>query len=225
MFVNREDAGRRLAAALLPLAGPDTLVLGLPRGGVPLAAQVADTLGAPLDVLAAHKVGTPFMPELAMGAVAEDGSVVWEPSVVREVPMLPHLRQQAADRQLDAVRHQARRLRGGRPAPSLRQRTVILVDDGLATGSTMLAAVHMARKQHAGRIVVAVPVGPPEGWQRFEGQADEFICLETPPDFSAVGTSYQDFPQVTDAEVQALLAARRATTEQPGPVSEEQRKV
>ncbi|MEY3173631.1 MAG: hypothetical protein RLZZ436_1545 [Planctomycetota bacterium] len=202
MFANRSEAGQRLAERIRSLGvNGYTTVLGLPRGGVPVAAEVARLLEAPLDVIVVRKLGHPANPELAVGAVAEDGVKV--------------LSEDPADAGFDIsgsvhaenleVRKRVRRFRGGRSLPPLHGRTAILVDDGLATGASMQAAILVVRLKRPARIVVAVPVGPPEVVRSIAAIADQVICLQTPEIFAAVGEFYKDFGQVTDDEVERLL--------------------
>ena len=208
-FRDRREAGRKLAEKLARYAGRDDVtVLALPRGGVPVAYEVALQLRAPLDVFVVRKLGVPGHSELAMGALASGGVRVVNEDVIRYLQ--PH-----ADSILDAmtakesveIERREREYRDGRPAPELKGRTVILVDDGLATGATMRAAVAALRQRQAAKIVVAVPVGSPDVCQEFEAKVDEMICAITPEWFQAVGQCYGDFSQTTDNEVRELLAA------------------
>lgn len=206
-FSNRRQAGQMLAERLGAYRKqPRVLVLALPRGGVPVASEVAAALGAPLDVFVVRKLGVPHHPEYAMGAIASGGVRVMNPDAA-------HLRLDPSEVEAVVVREQQelerreRLYRGARPPPSLQGRTVILVDDGLATGSTMRAAVLAARQQGAGRIVVAVPVAAPETAESLRGEVDEVVCVATPVPFHAVGLWYDDFDQVSDDEVRTLLAA------------------
>jgi predicted phosphoribosyltransferase len=202
MFANRTEAGRRLAERIRALGvNGFTTVLGLPRGGVPVAAEVARLLEAPLDVLVVRKLGHPANPELALGAVAEDGVKVLNADLTDGTQDLSA----CVHAESLEVRKRVRRFRGGRPLPPLHGRTVILVDDGLATGASMQAAVLATRQKHPAVIVVAVPVGPPEVLRSIEAVADQVICLQSPEIFSAVGEFYESFEQVTDDDVQRLL--------------------
>lgn len=205
MFVNRSDAGRRLAASVEHLRGPGTVVLGLPRGGVEVAYEVASRLGAPLDVIVVRKLGVPWQPELAMGAVGEGGARFVNDDV-RSAAGVSH--EELADvetREKAAVERRATRLRAGRTRQSLRGRTAVLVDDGIATGATVRVACQVARALGAAKVVVAVPVGPPGCGAKLEDVADEIVCPRQPAGFTAIGGYYQDFSQTTDAEVTALL--------------------
>ena len=186
-FKDREEAGRRLAERLSYLRGRSVVVLGLPRGGVPVAFEVARALGAPLDVIVVRKLGVPWQPELAMGAIGEDGVGVINDEVVHitDVSNRELVTVEACERA--ELERRARRFRGSRPREPLEGRTVVIVDDGVATGSTARAACHVARAHGAARVVLAVPVAPPDWTSRFEGDADELIALETPEPFYAVG--------------------------------------
>jgi putative phosphoribosyl transferase len=204
-FADRTDAGRRLASRLVHLRGEPVVVLGLPRGGVPVALEVARALDAPLDVIIVRKLGVPFQSELAMGAVGEDGVVVISTAVVRlagvSVAELSAVRAQEQAR----VAARAARYRARRPREPLAGRVAVVVDDGIATGSTARAACQVTRAHGAARVVLAVPVAPP-GWeQRLGGAADELVCLGTPAGFGAIGQVYADFSQTTDDEVIACL--------------------
>lgn len=216
LFTHRADAGERLADALRHLQGEDPVVLGLPRGGVPVAFPVARALGAPLDVIVVRKLGVPYHRELGFGAIGEGGVRVISENIVRS--------SRVSQADLAAVEHteeaelarQARRFRGDRPRVNLDGRTVILVDDGIATGATAAAACEVVRAQGAARVVLAVPVAPPDAVAWLRTEADEVVCLSTPPAFRAVGEWYQDFSQTPDEEVVSLLA-RAAAGPGPGP--------
>lgn len=206
-FKNRLEAGRRLGGALMSHRGPDLLILALPRGGVPVGSEVARTLEAPLDVLIVRKVGVPWAPELAAGAVAAGGVLVLNQRVLRELPLAVDELESAVHAEQAEVARRERVYRGTRPLPEVTGKTVILVDDGLATGSTMRAAVQVMRKLSAGKIVVAVPVAPEGTVRELRKEADEVVVLEMPSPFVAVGQAYSDFSQLTDREVHALLDA------------------
>ena len=206
IFRNRREAGKILARKLMAYANrPDVLVLALPRGGVPVAFEVAQALHAPLDVFLVRKLGVPGHEELAMGAIASWGARVLNDDVVRELHISDNVIERVAARERRELERRDRSYRAGRPAPNVRGRTIILVDDGLATGSTMRAAIAALRQQRPVRIVVAVPVGSPETCAEFQDEADEAICALTPVPFYAVGVWYQDFSQTTDEEVHDLL--------------------
>ena len=209
LFRDRRDAGRLLAEKLAAYANrPDVLVLALPRGGVPVAYEVARRLGAPLDVFVVRKLGVPGHEELAMGAVATGGVRVLNDQLVEQLGIPDQMIDAVAARERQELARRERLYRGGRPPPDVRGRTVILVDDGLATGATMYAAIEALRKQNPGRIVVAVPTASPETCEEMKVKADHVICAITPDPFQAVGRWYQDFSQTSDEEVADLLARR-----------------
>jgi len=210
IYQDRVDAGRALARALVSFDGAsDAIVLGLPRGGVPVASEIAHALGLPLDVLVVRKLGLPWQPELAMGAIASGGAVVLNEDVLEHAAGREDLVEQVKRRELAELARREREFRGTRPPVAVAGRTAIVVDDGLATGATMEAAVRALRTLGAARVVVAVPVASVEARQRIAALADETVCLETPPYFSAVGQWYRDFDQTSDSEVSRLLAASR----------------
>jgi putative phosphoribosyl transferase len=210
LFTDRIDAGRRLAEALRHVRGENPVVLGLPRGGVPVAFQVAQALGAPLDVIVVRKLGVPYHRELGYGAIGEGGVRVISDDIVR--------RSGVGRDELETVEHaeeaelarQAKRFRADRPRSAIGGRTVIVVDDGIATGATAAAACEVVRAQGAARVVLAVPVAPPDAVAWLRTEADEVVCLSTPRAFRAVGEWYQDFSQTPDEEVVALLAQSAA---------------
>jgi putative phosphoribosyl transferase len=205
-FRDRTDAGRALAGRLVHLAGrEDVVVLGLPRGGVPVAYEVASALGAPLDVLLARKLGVPGQSELAMGAVAAGGVRVLHRAVVDALRVPPEVVEEVAAREGAEAARREQSYRRGRPPLDVAGRVVVVVDDGLATGSTMRAAVTAVRAMSPERVVVAVPVGAPETCDELAGAADEVVCVHTPAGFQAVGQWYDDFSQTTDDEIRALL--------------------
>jgi len=206
-FSNRTEAGRLLAEKLVKYAGrADVIVLGLPRGGVPVAYEVAKRLGVPLDVFIVRKLGVPGFEELAVGAIASGGVRVLNQDVMRALPNAEPTIESITARETAELERREQSYRAGRPAPELRDRIVILVDDGLATGATMRAAVKALRHRGAAKIVVAVPVGPPDTCREFEEEADETICASVPEFFQAVGQYYEDFSQTSDDEVRELLA-------------------
>jgi len=209
LFRDRREAGRLLAAKLTAYANrPDVIVLALPRGGVPVADEVARALGAPLDVFVVRKLGVPGSEELAMGAVATGGVRVLNDQLVNRLGIPDHLIDAVAVREGQELARRERLYRGGRPLLDVRDRTVILVDDGLATGATMHAAIAALRQLHPARIVVAVPTASPETCEEMKAEVDDVICAITPEPFQAVGRWYQDFAQTTDEEVQDLLTRR-----------------
>src|SRR5437764_11331163 len=208
VFQNRAEAGRLLAERLGKYAGrDDVLVLGLPRGGVPVAYEIAKRLNAPLDVFIVRKLGVPGFEELAAGAIASGGVRVLNEEVMRAIPHAEEAIEAVTVRETAELERREQIYREGRPPPELRDRIVILVDDGLATGATMRAAVKALRERGAAKIVVAVPVGPPDTCQEFAHDADEAICLSTPPFFQAVGQYYEDFSQTSDDDVRELLTS------------------
>ena len=205
-FEDRSEAGRRLAKQLIGYAGrTDVLLLALPRGGVPVAFEIAKTLNAPLDAFLVRKLGVPGHEELAMGAIASGGVRVINHEVVRSMGIPEEVIDQVAAREKLELERRERAYRGERPKPDVRGRIVILVDDGLATGATMRAAVAALRAQDPARIIVAVPTAAPEACEAFEHEVDEIVCLTRPWPFFGVGASYQDFSQTTDEEVRRLL--------------------
>ena len=206
-FPNRAEAGRLLAAKLENyLDRSDVVVLGLPRGGVPVAYEVAQRLGAPLDVFVVRKLGVPGFEELAAGAIASGGVRVLNEDVVRALPNADQLIESVTEKETVELERREQTYRDGRPAPELRDRAVILVDDGLATGATMRAAVAALRQRGVAKIVVAAPVGAPDTCRELEQEADEIICAITPEFFQAVGQYYEDFSQTSDEEVRELLS-------------------
>ncbi|HTQ91537.1 MAG TPA: phosphoribosyltransferase family protein, partial [Streptosporangiaceae bacterium] len=214
MFADRADAGRRLAARLEYLRGEPVVVLGLPRGGVPVALEVARALGAPLDVIVVRKLGVPFQPELGMGAVGEDGVRVLNCEVVRLARVAADELAAVQAREQAQVEARAARYRVRRPREPLAGRTAIVVDDGIATGATARAACQVARAHGAARVVLAVPVAA-RGWEaRIAGAADELVCVDTPEDFYAIGQFYADFSQATDEEVIGCLEYAAAPASQ-----------
>lgn len=205
-FHDRVDAGRQLAQALSAYADqPAVLVLGLPRGGVPVAFEVAQALHAPLDVFLVRKLGVPWQPELALGAIASGGVRVLNDEVVQSAHVAESTIDQIAARESEELMRRSRAYRGSRPPLDVAGSTVIIVDDGLATGATMRAAVKALRQMNPRRIVVAVPVGAPETCALIEHEADELVCPLQPAAFYAVGLWYEDFAQTTDDEVRSLL--------------------
>lgn len=211
IYADRTEAGRVLGERLARYEGwPGAIVLALPRGGVPVGYAVAQRLRLPLDVFLVRKLGTPWQPELAMGAVASGGVRVINGSVVRALGIPPAAIEAETQRGMEELRRRERAYRGGRPAPDVRGRVVLLVDDGLATGSTMRAAVAALRAMGPGRIVLGVPVAAREMCEEFAQAADEMECPATPPDFFSVGSWYDDFSQTTDDEVRELLARAAA---------------
>ena len=205
-FADRAEAGRALAAELGEYVNrPDVLVLALPRGGVPVAYEVAKALDAPLDVFLVRKLGVPGHEELAMGAIASGGVTVLNDQVVRLLNIPPNLIDAVAARERRELARREREYRGIRPPPDVHEQTVILVDDGLATGSTMRAAAQALRAQGPAKLVIAVPVAAPEICDALRKEVDAIVCARTPEPFHAVGLWYEDFSQTSDEEVRDLL--------------------
>ncbi|HET6594830.1 MAG TPA: phosphoribosyltransferase [Anaerolineales bacterium] len=205
-FQDRRHAGRKLARNLSIYAGKaDILILALPRGGVPVAYEVALALNAPLDVFIVRKLGLPGREELAMGAVASGGVRVLNGDIIRMLSIPDEVINLVAKRELQELQRRERLYRGNRPKPELRDRTILLIDDGLATGASMRAAIAGLRAQHPARIVIAVPTAAPDVCEAFQSEADEIICAITPEPFYGVGRWYEDFSPVSDEEVQVLL--------------------
>ncbi|HEX5473628.1 MAG TPA: phosphoribosyltransferase [Vicinamibacterales bacterium] len=210
VFADRRDAGRRLGAALqrdAAIDGAAAIVLALPRGGIPVGYEVASALGAPLAAFVVRKLGVPWHPELAMGAIASGGVRVLNEDVVRHLSIPDEAVARVAEREGQELTRREQQYNGSRPLPPLAGRDVVLVDDGLATGSTMKAAVQAVRQYRPARVVVAVPVGAPDTCAELAREADHVVCLQQPAAFSAVGLWYEDFRQTTDEEVRDLLDA------------------
>lgn len=207
MFRDRDDAADQLARALESFSGRSVLVLAIPRGAVPMGRRIADALGGDLDVVLVRKIGAPYQPELALGAIDEDGEIHWaSPEAARNVdPMwLEHEKHQ----QLEMLRTRRDRYRAGRAALDPSGRVTIVVDDGLATGSTMIAALHATRARAPSHLICAVPVAAPDSLERVSPYADEVVCLEAPEHFRAVSQYFERFEQVEDEEVERILAQR-----------------
>ena len=209
-FADRSDAGRQLAARLLPLAGENPLVLGLPRGGVPIAEEVATLLGAPLEILAVRKLGAPHNPEYGIGAIAEGRTKVLDQEVLALLGINNGTLRHIVERESAELERRVEAYRGNRPRPSLRDRTVIVVDDGVATGVTDTAPLRAARREGPRRLVLAVPVCAPDSLARLRREADEVVCLVAPPQLRGVGEWYADFAQVSDDQVVAALGRARS---------------
>lgn len=210
-FRDRDEAGRLLADELARRKLPSNiLVLALPRGGVPVGLAVAKALDAPLDVVVVRKLGVPWQPELAMGAVAGGSLKVLDERLIRELEIPSREVETIVAREQKEIERRERLYRGGRPAADVRGKTVLLVDDGLATGSTMAVAARYVRTLAPEQVIVAAPVASTEACRRMREEADQCVCLATPSPFDAVGQWYVDFRQVSDAEVEALLAEGRA---------------
>jgi predicted phosphoribosyltransferase len=207
-FADRTDAGEQLGAALSERGVAADLVLAIPRGGLPLGRAVADALGAPLDVVVAQKIGAPGNPEYAVGAVASDGSVWRNEEAIRLTGTSEGYFESERAEVAEKARRKAERYRGDRAAPDLTGKTVVVVDDGVATGSTVRACLEMLRASDAERVVLAVPVGPPDTVDELQTLADEVVCLQTPRGFRGVGQFYEQFGQVSDEEAMAYLDER-----------------
>jgi len=215
-FRNRSDAGQRLAGRLEHLRDKDAVILGLPRGGVPVAAEVARALAAPLDIILVRKLGVPAQPELGMGAIGESDARVINPDVVRYAQVSEAQIAEVERRERAELQRRAQRFRSGAAHEPLAGRIAVIVDDGIATGSTARAACQVARAMGAARVLLAVPVAPPGADVGMRGDADEVICLEMPGRFLAIGEWYEDFAQTSDEEVIALLRAARARQAEQG---------
>lgn len=212
-FPDRAEAGRFLATKLSKYSGrDDVIVLGLPRGGVPVAYEVARALRVPLDVFIVRKLGVPGFEELAVGAIASGGVRVLNEDVARALPNADEIIEAVTQHETAEVERREQKYRDGRPAPEIQGKAVILIDDGLATGATMRAAVKALRQRGAAKIVVAVPVGPLDTCKEFEEEADEVVCASAPEFFQAVGQYYEDFSQTSDDEVRELLARAAGET-------------
>ena len=209
-FRNRTEAGKLLASKLIQYANrPDVLVLGIPRGGVPVAFEAATALNAPLDICLVRKLGVPGNKELAMGAIAAGGFEVLNEDLLDWLRISGHTIAEVGERELQELQRRDRIYRGERPLPNIRDRIVILVDDGLATGSTMRAAIGVLKHQQPQRLIIAVPVAPIDTCNELRAEVDEIVCLMTPKHFSGIGRWYEDFTQTTDEQVCELLNVAR----------------
>ena len=207
-FGDRVEAGRKLAQALSHLRGRDVVVLGIPRGGVIVANEVAKALGAPLDVVVTRKIEAPGEPEFALGAVTQEGDVIMDRSAAESLGASPAYLDEQIRLKRGEVRDRMERLRGDAPYPALEGKVVVIVDDGIATGSSVSAAVMSVRKRNPKDVVVAVPVAPADAVQSLEEDGTKVVCLEAPAAFLAIGEFYRDFEQVEDLEVKRILAGR-----------------
>ena len=205
VFADRTEAGRRLADELERRGVEADVVLAIPRGGLPVGRAVADALGVPLDVVVATKLGAPGNPELAIGAVAGDGSVWLNDDMIANLGVSDEHVERVRREEAEAARAKVDQYRGGKPVPELAGKRVVVVDDGLATGATAIACLRQVRAADAARVVFAVPVGPPDSVDRVREECDEVVAIETPRSFGAVGRFYRDFGQVTDAEAVEYL--------------------
>ncbi len=219
LFSNRREAGRRLASALLPLRLQQPIVLALPRGGVPIGFEIAQSLSAPLDILLVRKIGVPGMPEVALGAVV-DGSahqVVWNKRLFNTLKLKNTELEALTQQQLEEIERRRQLYRGSKPPFALAGKTAIVVDDGIATGSTMKAALRALERTEIAALVVATPVAPPDVWESILRVADQGVCLYCPEPFGAVGRYYSDFEQLEDQEViDLLIRADELFTSQTG---------
>lgn len=205
MFANRADAGRQLADLLEPYASSDAVIVAMPRGGLPVAAEIAERFGAPLDVVVVRKIGCPWQPELGLGAIAEGGIRVLNDGLVAETGVSPRALEEASSRERTELARRVSLYRASHPAVPVQGRVVILVDDGLATGYTARAAVAALRARDAGRVILAIPVGSEEGVEAMRAVADDVVVIATPAWLFAIGEFYQDFRQLSDAQVLATL--------------------
>ena len=208
-FIDRDDAGRQLAKALARYKDRKPIILALPRGGVPVAAKVAEALHAPLDLLLVRKIGVPFQPELAMGAVVDGASplTVRNEEIISLAGISEHEFSAVRDQQLSEIERRRKMYLGDRPHPELSGHTVIVVDDGIATGATTRAALQAVRLRKPSELVLAVPVAPTDALKKLAGEADEIVCLEDHEELGAIGFFFSDFRQVSDDEVIELLAS------------------
>ena len=205
-FRDRQEAGQLLAQALIFLKGKkDVIILGIPRGGVVVAAEVARAIGAPLDVYIARKIGAPYNPELAIGAIASSGDVVLDDGLIGSLGVSPEYVQDETERQRGEIERRLKKYRRNRPAQKLEGKTILLIDDGIATGATTLAAIRALKKRRPAELILAVPVGPPDAVARLREEVDKLVCLDTPQLFWAVGACYVVFDQISDEEVVRLL--------------------
>jgi putative phosphoribosyl transferase len=205
MFKDRIEAGRLLGKAVAKLNLKNPIVLGIPRGGVVVAAEVARAIEAPLDLIITRKIGAPGNPELAVGAVTQDGEPIVDHSIARELGIGKKYLQQEANRQAIEIKERTRKYRGNRPYPALEGKSVIIVDDGVATGSTTLAAIISVKKKKPASVILSVPVAPPDTIHRLSREVNKVICLSTPEHFYAIGEFYESFEQVEDDEVRRIL--------------------
>lgn len=205
VFHDRVDAGKKLADKLSQYRSRDVVVLAIPRGGVVVGFEVAGDLGAPLSVIIPRKIGAPGNPELAVGAVTEEGDTYIDSTIVRSLGVTQSYIDEVKQQEVEEIKRRMKTYLGDRQRPEIKGKTVILVDDGIATGATMKAAIRTVRRHDPAEVVVAVPVAPPETVESLKELADSVVCLETPPFFYAIGQFYREFDQVGDAEVIRLL--------------------
>ena len=205
LFADRQEAGERLADKLLHFKGKNPLVLAVPRGGLTVAEPVLEKTGGDLDLIITRKIGAPYQPELAIGAVTGDGFVMLNADILSRVSADKKYIEKAVAKEVEEIKRRLKAYRGERPAPALDNRIVILIDDGVATGYTLLAALRSLQEKKPGRLVLAVPVGPPDTFKKLQQEVDELVYIEAPANFAAVGQFYRLFDQVSDAEVSAVL--------------------
>ncbi len=205
VFTDRRDAGEQLATLLEERGVDADIVLAVPRGGLPVGRVVADRLDAPLDIVVAKKMGAPQNPELAIGAVGADGSAWVNDGIVENLSVSEEYVERERERQAEAAREKAETYRGGRPTPDLSGRRVLVVDDGIATGATIIACLRQVRNDDAAHVTLAAPVGSPTSVERLRAEADEVVCVDTPPGFGAVGEFYRRFDQVSDEQARSYL--------------------
>jgi predicted phosphoribosyltransferase len=208
-FADRVEAGRSRASALLYLKGKDAIVLAIPRGGIVVGFEVANALGIPLDIIIPRKIGAPDNPELAIGAMTEDGTIILNQRLIKYLQVSEDYIKRESEKQRLEIERRLKLYRGEAPYPNLKSRDVIIVDDGIATGSTMKAALASVRKRGAKTVVIAVPVGPPSMIRELKRQADRVVCLHAPEYFEAIGQFYEDFTQTADEEEVRLLKLSR----------------
>lgn len=209
-FSDRKDAGKQLASALTDFSFKEGMVLAIPRGGVVVGYEIASALNFKLDVIIPRKIGTPDNPELAIGAVTEDGTMILDDSLIMYLGVSNDYIYQESERQKQEIRRRQNFYRQGVSEPEIKDKNVIVVDDGIATGYTMKAALASVRNRGAATLTVAIPVGPPSTIKELEGQADNIVCLYTPEYFQAIGQFYSDFSQTTDKEVIELLKKQKS---------------
>lgn len=205
LFADRQEAGERLADKLLHFKGKNPLVLAVPRGGLTVAEPVLEKTGGDLDLIITRKIGAPYQPELAIGAVTGDGFVMLNEDILSRVSADKKYIEKAVAKEVEEIKRRLKAYRGERPAPALDNRIVILIDDGVATGYTLLAALRSLQEKKPGRLVLAVPVGPPDTFKKLQQEVDELVYIEAPANFAAVGQFYRRFDQVSDAEVSTVL--------------------
>lgn len=205
LFADRQEAGERLADKLLHLKGKNPLILAVPRGGLTVAEPVLEKIGGDLDLIITRKIGAPHQPELAIGAVTGDGFVMLNEDILSRVSADKNYIEKATAEEIEEIKRRLKAYRGERLAPAVDNRIVILIDDGVATGYTLLAALRSLQEKKPGSLVLAVPVGPPDTLKRLQQEVDELVYIEAPANFAAVGQFYRRFDQVSDAEVGAVL--------------------